>query len=183
MKKKNYILAAIVAAMLVGCSSAPTPGDGDRQIENSETQAEELLTDGEDKEETGANSEAADGSVAGGVYDVDDISVTYYNEVPNDVTGNWRLGVVYDSTDLKDYVVDYYNYFCRDDNEVHGIVNLGLGTTARISKVMPDTLDVTVMEYVDGEEHDADLLYSGAELERYWINMETGEVDPLDDDE
>ena len=88
--------------------------------------------------------------------------------------------MISDSADLKSYVVDYYKFFCRDDSEVHGIVNLGLGTTARISKVMSDTLEVSVLEYQDGEEHDAKLLYSGDELERFWINMETLEVDPIE---
>ena len=179
MKSKNYTVAAIVVAMLSGCSPAVVPDEADvvsdPQVEALASTDEEATVDQE--------AEATDGPVTGGVYEVDGISVNYYSQVPNDATGNWRLGVVYDDTDLKEYVVDYYNYFCRDDIEVHGIVNLGLKTTAAISKVMSDTLDVTVMEYVDGEEHDADLLYSGAELERYWINMETGEVDPVEEDE
>ncbi|MCD8364797.1 MAG: hypothetical protein LUC83_03090 [Clostridiales bacterium] len=118
-----------------------------------------------------------------GVYEVDGISVNYYASVRNDTTGNWRLGVIYDGSDLNTYVVDYYNYFCKDDSEIHGIVNLGTETTVLISKVMSDTLEISVMEYVDGEEHDANLLYSGSEIERYWINMDTLEVDPIDDDE
>ena len=34
---------------------------------------------------------------------------------------------------------------------------------------MGDMLDVTVYEYVDGEEHDADKLFSGMLLKQYFV--------------
>ncbi len=118
--------------------------------------------------------------IKSGTYEIDGISVTYYDNVQNDVTGNWRLGVIYDNSDLNSYVVDYYNYFCQDDSEVHGIVNLELNTTTLISRVMSDTLDISITEYLDGEEHDAKLLYSGNVLEHYWINMDTLETESIE---
>lgn len=155
---------------------------------SADSESSEAETSAPVQEEAGSTESPApeeteadpDAPVESGTYEVDGIRVMYYASVRNDSTGNWRLGVISDSADLKSYVVDYYKFFCRDDSEVHGIVNLGLGTTARISKVMSDTLEVSVLEYQDGEEHDAKLLYSGDELGRFWINMETLEVDPIE---
>ena len=113
--------------------------------------------------------------------EVNDISVTFYKTVRNDSTGNWRLAVIYDGSDLNSYVGDFYKAYVKDDSEVFGIVNLGLKTSTRVSRVMDNWLDVSVMEYQDGEEHDANLLFSGDELSHYWIDMETGEIDTLEE--
>lgn len=113
--------------------------------------------------------------------EVDDISVTFYETVRNDSTGNWRLAVIYDGSDLNSYVGDFYKTYVKEDAEILGIVNLGLKTSTRVSHIMDNWLDVTVMEYQDGEEHDANLLFSGEELSHYWIDMETGEIDTLEE--
>ena len=113
--------------------------------------------------------------------EVNDISATFYETVRNDSTGNWRLAVIYDGSDLNSYVGDFYKAYVKDDSEVFGIVNLGLKTSTRVSRVMDNWLDVSVMEYQDGEEHDANLLFSGEELSHYWIDMETGEIDTLEE--
>lgn len=201
MKKKllSVALAFTLLFSVSGCGSTSSDEASDQPqqetVETSKVETEpeapteapeEPSEESQEPTETPAPTETdatEDGPVSTGSYEVDGISVTYYANVRNDTTGNWRLGVIYDSSDLNSYVVDYYNFFCRDDSEIHGIVNLGTETTVRISKVMSDTLEISVMEYVDGEEHDAKLLYSGDELERYWINMDTLEVDPIEDDE
>lgn len=198
MKKKllSVALAFTLLLSVGGCGSASSDETSaqpqQETVETSEVEtepeapsetSEESTEPSETSEPAETDEPAEDGPVSTGSYEVDGISVTYYANVRNDTTGNWRLGVIYDGSDLNSYVVDYYNFFCRDDSEIHGIVNLGTETTVRISKVMSDTLEISVMEYVDGEEHDAKLLYSGDELERYWINMDTLEVDPIEDDE
>ena len=65
-------------------------------------------------------------------------------------------------------------YF-ESDSKVHGIINFNYNTTTKIS-VVGNLLDVTVYEYVDKEEHDAKLLFSGQLLEEYFINLDTGEI-------
>lgn len=160
-------------AILNGSTSAPA----------DESPAPEKETETQEVSEDATEASASDSAPSSGSYEVDGISITYYSKVRNDSTGNWRLAVIHDGSDLKDYVVDFYNEFVVDDAEVFGIVNLGKQTTARVSRVMPDTLDVSVMEYVDGEEHDANVLFSGMEMDHFWINTETGEVDPLDENE
>ena len=175
-------------AAMESASSVSNPAVSDSENlssvpESSETpdpSSEALVPSSEAESESESDPDAP---LESGIYEIDGIRVMYYSSVRNDSTGNWRLGVISDGTDLNTYVVDYYNFFCRDDSEVHGIVNLGLGTTTLISKVMSDTLEISITEYQDGEEHDAKLLFSGDELDRYWINMDTLEEDHLDDDE
>lgn len=128
-------------------------------------------------EETPAQAEDEPEAPGTGSYEVDGISVYYNASVNNDKTGNWRLAVISDGSELNDYVVDFYKKFVTNDSEVFGIVNLGLRTVTRVSHVMEDWLDVRVMEYRDGEEHDAVKLYGGDTLKHYWINSETGEID------
>lgn len=209
MKRKVVAMLLVVSALsLGGCGSEYQKAYEDFQSEvdkqaaemqaEADRQAEELLKGSADsteaspapeveettepEAETEATEDSSEASApSSGSYEVDGISVTYYSSVHGDVTGNWRLAVIYDGSALEDYVVDFYKEFVTDDAEVFGIVNLGLKTTARVSEVMPGTLDVSVTEYVDGEEHDADALYSGSELRHFWIDMETGEVDSLEE--
>ena len=204
------LLSVVSAATLIGCGNsefdqaykdaqaeaeqqaAEMQAEIDKQVEDmlngsdteaseTDTKADEKADEASENEEKPSETEDSTSAPTTGTYDVDGISVTYYAAVHNDKTGNWRLAVIYDGSDLNDYVVDFYKKFVTDDSEVFGIVNLGLQTTARISPVMEDWLDITVTEYQDGEEHDADLLFGGDELKHYWINAKTGEIDNLDD--
>ena len=64
----------------------------------------------------------------------------------------------------------------------------GLGfldnTTTKICTAFDsDYMDVTIHNYVNGEEHDAKLLFGGDVTGEYWINIETGEVENLADEE
>lgn len=155
-------------------------GSGDEASENA-PKTEQKDDEASEKEEKSSESEDSTSAPATGSYEVDGIDVTYYATVHNDKAGNWRLAVIYDGSDLNGYVADFYKKFVTDDSEVFGIVNLGLKTTTRVSRIMEDWLDVSVMEYQDGEEHDANMLFGGDELQHYWINAETGEIDTLED--
>ena len=79
---------------------------------------------------------------------------------------------------IKEYAVDYYdNYFTADD-EIHTIINFTRNTTTRINK-LGNLLDVTVMEYVDEEEHDAKVACSGTLLSEYQVDIESGEFEQI----
>ena len=54
-------------------------------------------------------------------------------------------------------------------------MNFTYNTTSKIS-VMGNLLDVTIYEYVDKEEHDAKLLFSGMVLDEYFIDIDSGEI-------
>ena len=105
----------------------------------------------------------------------DTVSVEYHDSVLNDVTGNWRLAIVDTNHFVTDYALNYYNSFCKDALEIHGIINRQDNTTTSINKA-GNLLMLTVHQYVSGEENDAKLLYSGTVLSEYEINMDTGAV-------
>ena len=104
--------------------------------------------------------------------------LTFYNSVHNDTTGRWRCAVIYTSEEMVNHALDYYKAYFTSDDELHFICNLGLKTTTAISVVMGN-LQVDVHEYVDKEEHDANILNSGELLNSYWVNIETGEIEKL----
>lgn len=107
----------------------------------------------------------------------DDISFVVTN-VPNDVTGNWRIASIAENIEMQDYALDYYKEYFKSDDEIHAIVNFNYKTTTKIS-VMGNLLDVSVYEYVDKEEHDAKLLFSGMLLKEYHVNKDTGEIEEI----
>lgn len=95
----------------------------------------------------------------------DDVHGTmHYGKARNDVTGKWRV-TIYASNELqKDMAAEYYKTYFESDDEIHALINLTLKTTAKITKGDGDYLYVTTYEYVDGEEHDAKLLFGGMVL-------------------
>ena len=107
----------------------------------------------------------------------DDISFVVTN-VPNDVTGNWRIATIAENIEMQDYALDYYKEYFKSDDEIHAIVNFNYKTMTKIS-VMGNLLDVSVYEYVDKEEHDAKLLFSGMLLKEYHVNKDTGEIEEI----
>lgn len=108
---------------------------------------------------------------------IDDISFVV-THVPNDVTGNWRIASIAENIEMQDYALDYYKEYFKSDDEIHAIVNFNYKTTTKIS-VMGNLLDVSVYEYVDKEEHDAKLLFSGMLLKEYHVNKDTGEIEEI----
>ena len=107
----------------------------------------------------------------------DDISFVVSN-VRNDVTGNWRIATIAENIEMQDYALDYYKEYFKSDDEIHAIVNFNYKITTKIS-VMGNLLDVSVYEYVDKEEHDAKLLFSGMLLKEYHVNKDTGEIEEI----
>lgn len=124
----------------------------------------------------GGKSDNKDKVSKSGTYDLGDISVTYSDSVRNDVTENLRLSKVATDVDITNYALEYYNMFFASDNEVHAVINFTLNTTAKLTMLTSDTMDISVMEYVDGEEHDANQLFSGLLLNEYQLTISTGDI-------
>lgn len=101
------------------------------------------------------------------------------SSVSNDVTGNWRILSVAEARTVDDYAVDYYKKCFESDTEIHAIVNFTYKTTTKIMH-LGDLVNVTVYEYVDGEEHDAKKLFSGMVLTDKFYDVETGKEVDLD---
>ncbi|MCI9134100.1 MAG: hypothetical protein HFI31_07930 [Lachnospiraceae bacterium] len=105
-------------------------------------------------------------------------NVMFSDTYRNDVTGNWRLARIAEDINIEEYALDYYKNYFQSDDEIHIVINFVLNTTTKIS-VLGNLLDVTIMEYVDKEEHDAKIACSGTLLSEYHINMENGEIEKI----
>lgn len=106
----------------------------------------------------------------------DDIDVVFSESVPKDVTGKWRLACVATEKEIQTYALEYYNSYFQSDDEIHAIVNDSLKTTNKLAKISSDILDIAIYEYVDKEENDAKILFTGTLLANYQVNIPTGEV-------
>lgn len=114
-----------------------------------------------------------------GQYDLGEIAVTFSDSVRNDKTGKWKLSKVATASEITEYAANYYNTFFSSDDEIHAIINFSLNTTNKISMLSSDLMDITVYEYVDGEEHDAQKLFSGTLLKEYFVTLSSGEIEEI----
>ena len=110
---------------------------------------------------------------------IDDIDAHFsVSKVRNDATGNWRISSIAESINIEEYALSYYKKYFSNNTEIHAIVNFTHNTTAKLT-VMGNILDVSIYEYVDNEEHDANLLFSGMLLKQYFVYMDTGEIEEI----
>ncbi len=102
--------------------------------------------------------------------------------VHNDTTGNWKYVTISDYIDFNEYALSYYNKYFANNNEIHAVVNPLLKTTTKISvSHSGDMLYISIYEYVDGEENDAKILYSGSLLDEYFIYTDNGDIEDIQD--
>lgn len=114
---------------------------------------------------------AQDGSV---VYNLPcGMELTYYDSVPGDTTGRWRAATTSFGSAPSNHAAEYYNNVFSSDDEIHAICDTTLKTTTRI-KVEQGLLIVDTLKYVDGEEKDAKILFSGDVLRSKVFDKETG---------
>lgn len=184
-KKKHPILAA-VAMILVVLAIISVIGGGDRKEKDaskgqSKTDQSVILEDFSSASDKSSSADAngADSSKEksnpGPCTLPSGFEITlFYNKVRNDVTGNWRLAAGASGTPISSCALEYYETMFTSDDEIHAVWNATLGTTTSI-KVMSGLLFVDTFEYVDGEEHDAKLLFSGMLLDSQIIDLATGE--------
>lgn len=153
-----WVILVVVLITIVGGASTNSDSDAEAQG-SSDTPKQQTETD-QKKTDT-----------------EDDIKFNV-NDVRNDTTGNWRISVISENIQMQDYALEYYKKYFKSDDEIHAIVNFNYMTTTQIA-VMGDSLDVTVHEYVDKEEHDAKLLFSGEILKEYYVNKDTGDIEEI----
>ncbi len=158
--KKWWFWLIIVILLGLGLGK---DGESNRMIDKNDIASQSTVQAAKESEKTNPSESDIEYSV---------------RNVHNDVTGNWRVAVVYDSAQATDIALDYYNKYFESDSEIHAIVNLYLKTTTKIS-VLGNILDVTIYEYVDKEEHDAKALFSGMLLKEYFIDKDTGEIEEI----
>ena len=108
-----------------------------------------------------------------------DIDATFSRDkVRNDVTGKWRVSAISADVQMVEYAKDYYQWKFTNDDEIHCIVNFYNNTTTKI-QYLSGNLFVTVHEYVKGEEHDANLMFSGTVLQDFIVYLDNGDIEQI----
>lgn len=162
-----------------------TVSDGDKQLYPVTSDSTESV--GKDAEtETAAESNTetsvphrTDSDIVGvSDKDISDIDIHYYGDVKNDVTGNWRYSMTADNIDIENYALSYYKTYFKSDSEIHGIVNFTRKTTSSI-RVNGGIMFLDIYDYVDGEEKDAKLMFSGTLLKSYIIYTDNGDIQQI----
>ena len=101
--------------------------------------------------------------------------VTYYDSFMNDNTGNWRRAMISTTETIDKFAFDYYKEYFKSDDEVHIIYNTYLDTVNSL-RMASGMLFVSITEYVDGEENDAQKACSGMYYGQYQFDASTGEL-------
>lgn len=188
MKKKFYqkkwfivLMVVLVLGMIGGAmggnkETTDTPSSADTQQAQPESIEEQKTEETVSSKET---PQPRENSIGTSNQDIDSIEANFtVSAIKNDTTGNWRISAIAENVNMQEYALSYYQKYFTDDKEIHGIVNFNSNTTTKIS-VMGDMLDVTVYEYVDGEEHDADKLFGGMLLKQYFVYLDNGDIEEV----
>lgn len=101
----------------------------------------------------------------------------------NDKTGNLRVAGYTAAVAPQDIAAEYYKAYFESDSEIHCLWSNAYNTISRIALLDANTLDVTVHEYRDKEEHYADQILGGQVYEQYWVHLDTGEIEKIDTEE
>lgn len=109
----------------------------------------------------------------------DRVNMDSPTSVRNDKTGKWKLSRYASSESQDKIAVEYYNAFFNSDDEIHYLINFSTNTTARITKISDDKLEVYITEYVEKEEHDAALIGGGMGLSQNFVTISTGEIEKI----
>ncbi len=100
------------------------------------------------------------------------------SKVQNDVTGNWRISTIAENIDIEYYALDYVKRYLHNKSQVHAIVNFTRNTTTSIKKY-GNIIYVDIYDYVKGEEHDANRLFTGTLLQQYFVYIDNGDIEKV----
>lgn len=191
MKNKNMKIIFVVVCLIIiiaGIKSLISSPEEEKQADPTQTESvSEIQTEETEKpseEVTEASNEevvehrTGDNIVGVSEKDIEDLDPVFYKSVINDVTGNWRYATIADDIDIEYYIMSYYKNYFSADNEVHAIINFTRNTTTRLN-YSGGVITVTIMDYVDGEEHDAKKLFSGQVLATYYVYADNGDIEEL----
>jgi len=115
--------------------------------------------------------------------DITEIHSTNYDTVRNDVTERWKCLVLAENNfDVTEYALSCYKNHFDSDETILAVINLTTKTSTSISKVAGN-LYVSEYEYVDGEEHDAKIMFSGMHLVDYIVYIDNGDVEKVTEED
>lgn len=209
MKKKYFIIGAVVVVLLGYGMLANNSKDGTQETgqqteqvaQNGETEqtfggggtanVETPETDEKDKEaeqtekqtEETVEHRTGDNIVGISNKDITEIYSTKYDTVRNDVTERWKCLVLAENNfDVTEYALSCYENYFDSDETILAVINLTTKTSTSISKIAGN-LYVSEYEYVDGEEHDAKIMFSGMHLLDYIVYIDNGDVEKVTEEE
>ena len=211
MKKKYLIIGAVVVVLLGYGLLANSSKDDSQETGKATEQVaqnderEQMFkggctadlapaeTDGKDKEteqpetekQTGETVEHRTGDNIVGISDKDmtEVYSTKYDSVRNDVTEKWKCLVIAENNfDITEYALSCYKNYFDSDETILAVINLTTKTSASISKVAGN-LYVSQYEYVDGEEHDAKIMFSGTHLLDYIVYIDNGDIEKVTEED
>ena len=209
MKKKYLIISAVVVVLLGYGLLANSSKDDSQEIGQAteqvaqNTESEQKFggtadlatpeTDEKDKEteqtetekQTEETVEHRTGDNIVGISDKDmtEVYSTKYDTVRNDVTGKWKCLVIAENNfDITEYALSCYKNYFDSDETILAVINLTTKTSASVRKVAGN-LYVSQYEYVDGEEHDAKIMFSGTHLLDYMVYIDNGDIEKVTEEE
>lgn len=107
---------------------------------------------------------------------ISDIDGTFSrNDVRNDVTNSWKVSTIAADVSMEDYVFSYYNRYHPQENVVEAVINFTRNTSTCMV-LQGDYIDVSIYDYVDGEEHDAKQMFTGTLLKEYKVYTDNGDI-------
>lgn len=187
----SFVLLAFVSFLIQGFTNSPEGNISNENKEQSTIETQDNISNDEsnnqneiDSNETESNDTNVttiqrENIIGTSNKNYKDIDTSKPSSVRNDKTGNWRLSTVATTKNIVEYTKSYYENNFSDDKEIHAIVNFTLNTTTKVSKVLDNILSVTVHEYVDKEEHDANELFSGMVLADYFVYLDNGDIEEI----
>ena len=174
----GFVLLAFISVLIKGFTNSPEGNISNENKEQSTIETQDNISNDESND-TNVTTIQRENIIGTSNKYYKDIDTSKPNSVRNDKTGNWRLSTVATTENIVEYTKSYYENNFSDDKEIHAIVNFTLNTTTKVSKVLDNILSVTVHEYVDKEEHDANELFSGMVLADYFVYLDNGDIEEI----
>lgn len=209
MKKKYLIISAVVVVLLGYGLLANSSKDDSQEIgqateqvaknteneqkfggtadlatpETDEKDKETEQTETEKQTEETVEHRTGDNIVGISDKDMTEVYSTKYDTVRNDVTGKWKCLVIAENNfDITEYALSCYKNYFDSDETILAVINLTTKTSASVRKVAGN-LYVSQYEYVDGEEHDAKIMFSGTHLLDYMVYIDNGDIEKVTEEE
>lgn len=185
-KKGDKLISAVVVLILMLAISNIGRSKDDNSPEKAQTVAVETVETQEDEHtEDIASTEDAVTTEEDEKQALKDDMIQKYHLVVlagphDDKTGKLHVAGYTAVVHPQDIAEEYYKAFFEDDSEIHCLWSNAYNTISKISLIDSNTLDVTVHEYRDDEEHYADQILGGQVYEQYLVHLDTGEVEKID---
>ena len=185
-KKGDKLISAVVVLILMLVISSIGRSKDDDSPEKAQTVAVETVETQEDENtEDIASTEDAVTTEEDEKQALKDDMIQKYHLVVlagphDDKTGKLHVAGYTAVVHPQDIAEEYYKAFFEDDSEIHCLWSNAYNTISKISLIDSNTLDVTVHEYRDKEEHYADQILGGQVYEQYLVHLDTGEVEKVD---